>query len=195
MFSASSSFMASAGHCAANGTVWYQGYLDNAAHQIVTTGTMGTVSSVRWGNNQMDAELISGGDYDGYVYRGVSSYDPVAGVNTPTVGEDACTDGSFSNENCGATILAVNTCVNLQEGSTTIKACNQAIAQSINSNPIVQAGDSGGPVFIQNGSLLPLAQGIISGGNLNSSGFGTEVNFTQIQNATATFGVQVESIG
>jgi hypothetical protein len=184
-----------AGHCAPTGTVWQQGYFDVPTSTIRTTGPMGTMSSVQWGNNRMDAATVSGGSYwVGAVYTGSNFSElslGVAGSQAVVVGDSICTNGSTTGSNCNGSVSSINTCLNLNDHGTVVRVCNQAIARPFggHNTTLVQPGDSGGPVH----KLAPgnpnrvLAVGIISGGNDT----GTQVNFTQWQNVQSTFGVTV----
>jgi hypothetical protein len=184
--------MVTAGHCGASGLVWTQGYLDSAG-TLHYTGTMGTTGHVEWGNNRMDAEVLGGGSYwSGAVYTGPSNSSLAYGVSGTTslaVGQSVCSDGSFTGENCGVRIGAINSCLNLNDNGTVVKVCNQAQGDATGpSYPIVQHGDSGGPVYkLAANPNYTLAAGIISGGN----DAGTHMNFTQFTNFTSTVAVSI----
>jgi len=184
--------MVTAGHCGASGTVWTQGYLDSTG-RLQYTGTMGTTGHVEWGNNRMDAEVLGGGSYwPGAVYTGPNNSSLAYGVSGTTslaVGQSVCSDGSFTGENCGVRIGAINSCLNLNDNGTVVKVCNQAQGDASGpSYPIVQHGDSGGPVYkLAANPNYTLAAGIISGGN----DAGTHMNFTQFTNFTSAFGVSI----
>lgn len=184
-------YMSTAGHCGPTGTVWQQGYFEGGAQIIHTTGTMGTETSVQWGNNRMDAAIMARGSYwNGAVYGGTvdGSAWGVGGQQAVAVGNSICADGSFTRENCSAKISAINACVNLNDNGTIVKVCNQALADST-SGRIVQHGDSGGPVLRHTSTLdQVVGVGLISGGNTEN---GLHMNFTQIQNFSSTFGVSV----
>ncbi|MDZ5444384.1 hypothetical protein U2F26_16815 [Micromonospora sp. 4G57] len=187
--------MATAGHCGPTGSVWNQGYLDTSTNTLYRTGTMGTVGRVEWGNNRMDAEVIGGGSYwAGAVYTGPynSSYAyGVAGSTSLAVGQSVCSDGSFTGENCGVRVSAINACLDLNDNGTIVHVCNQAMADATGPNYlIVQHGDSGGPVYkLASNPNYTLAAGIISGGSSD----GAHMNFTQFTNFTSAFGVTIVS--
>jgi hypothetical protein len=184
-------YMSTAGHCGPTGTVWQQGYYESGAQIIHTTGTMGTETSVQWGNNRMDAAIMNGGSYwNGAVYGGMVNGTAwaVGGQLAVAVGNSVCSDGSVTKENCSATISAINACLNLNDNGTIVQVCNQALADST-SGRIVQHGDSGGPVLRHTTTFEEVVGvGLISGGNTDN---GLHMNFTQIQNFSSTFGVNV----
>ncbi|MDI6102454.1 hypothetical protein QLQ12_27925 [Actinoplanes sp. NEAU-A12] len=151
---------------------------------------MGTETSVQWGNNRMDAAIMNGGSYwNGAVYGGRvdGTAWAVGGQLAVAVGNSVCSDGSFTKKNCSATISAINACLNLNDNGTIVRVCDQALADST-SGRIVQHGDSGGPV-LRHTTTFEEAVGVelISGGNDN----GRHMNFTQIQDFSSTFGVNV----
>jgi hypothetical protein len=185
--------MVTAGHCGPTNALWYQGYIDSTG-TLHTSGSMGTVVRVEWGNNRMDAEVIGGGSYwQSAVYGGPNNADIswALGVNGQTsvaVGQSFCADGSTTGEACGAKIYGINTCVNVNENGTVYKVCNQAVATATNTTPIVQPGDSGGPVWTLSSNVQRvLMAGIISNGNAA----GTNLGFTQMTSFTSAFGVSV----
>jgi hypothetical protein len=186
------SYMMTAGHC--GGTAWNQGYYDTTTQTIYESGTMGNVTSVQWGNNRIDGEILNGNNYDPYVWTNGVSGDAAHVLGTATVtpgpagkGTPVCTDGSFTLFACGATVTMTNACVNETDGSgTTYYVCGQDIADA--PNEVVQHGDSGGPVLVQTSSGMQLA-GTISGGNSS----GTEVNFSDVNYLQQVFSMSVMS--
>lgn len=131
-----SNVMTTAGHCAPNNTTWLQGYFDQSTSTIYYTGNMGLVYSVQWGNNRIDAELMtdSGGYYDPYVYTGTPICGTacsfhVQGTAAPVVGMNVGLYGSFTYQSAGR-ISATNVCANVNDNGTIVKVCYQAIADS-----------------------------------------------------------------
>ncbi|WP_412734350.1 S1 family peptidase [Krasilnikovia sp. MM14-A1259] len=192
VLSGSTRLMSTAGHCGPAGTAWQQGYFETGTQTIYVTGPMGTVRAVQWGNNRMDAETLDGGSYwPGAVYGG--QLDTTAwgldGQQAAAVGSTVCSDGSVTRESCAGRISAINACLNLNDNGTTVRVCNQALADST-TDVIVQHGDSGGPVLRHPGDPnRAVGLGIISGGSSN----GLHLNFTQIQDFSSTFGATVAS--
>ncbi|MER7001633.1 hypothetical protein ABT297_01070 [Dactylosporangium sp. NPDC000555] len=89
-----------------------------------------------------------------------------------------------------------STWLNLNDNGTTVRVCNQPIAESINGSRLVQHGDSGGPVWTSLG--LPdgntaSAVGIISGGNADDGQNGAFVNFTQMPDMLSKFGAYIQT--
>ncbi|MFE0590110.1 alpha-lytic protease prodomain-containing protein [Micromonospora echinospora] len=177
--------MSTAGHCGATGTAWQQGYL--GGNTLYTTGSMGSMASVQWGDGRMDAAVLSGGSYwPGAVYGGQVDTTAwgVTGQRAGTIGEVVCSDGSVTREVCGAKIHAVNACLDLNDDGTIVRVCNQTLANAIPEvGVIVQPGDSGGPVHAHVDANRVQGIGIISGGSPN----GRQLNYTQIQNFSTTF--------
>lgn len=117
-----------------------------------------------------------------------------AGVASPasavTVGQELCSDGSFTDEACSVRISAINACLDLsdEDGNLT-HVCNQALGDAIGSGIIVQHGDSGGPVYdLSADPNVVLACGIISGGDTTT---GLHMNFTQYTSFESKFGVGI----
>jgi hypothetical protein len=184
--------MTSAGHCGPLNTQWTQGYYDTSNNTLYTTGVMGLVKNVQWGNNRPDAELIKGATYSPSVYTGLQSHSLVGGPGTPYVGETSvCADGSFTGQNCKGKIDFVGKCVNEVDNGVTVKVCDLDAATSTDGSVIVQAGDSGGPVYTYlNGKLF--ADGVISASSNDLGNPVTEagktVYFTDIRNVISTMG-------
>jgi hypothetical protein len=183
--------VASAGHCGPTGRVWYQGYFDETSSTIYESGTMGTAGHVEFGNNRMDAQVLTGGNYWPSVYGGSNNSDlayGVAGAGSISVGMEVCADGTTTGESCGAKISAINACISLNDEGTTYTVCNQGLADATNSAPLSQPGDSGGPVWnLSSNPNNVTARGIISGGSSN----GLHMNFTQITSFDSTFSATV----
>lgn len=165
--SGSIQYLITAAHCfAANNTI-YNGAM---TLQIGNMNAMGWVANRDTASNGLDAELIetsADGGSSNLVYTG-SSTNPsratVSGATTSPVGYQVCMDGAFEGEICGLVIQKTNICINETEGSTTRAVCNIVEAQNTSGGIAVGAGDSGGPVFRFNGSLLD-ATGIVTAGS------------------------------
>jgi hypothetical protein len=150
--SGTTTYMMTAGHCGPVGSSWYQGYYDGTT--IWNSGTMGTASSVQWGDNRTDGALLKGSSYSPYIWTNGSSYTAAHVTGAATVapksstyaGTPVCTDGSFTGYACGGKVSLINACVNISEESVTYKVCG--LDAAVAPTPIVQGGDSGGPVVV-----------------------------------------------
>ena len=169
--------MGTAGHCGGTGVSWLQGYLDDSSKTVKYTGTMGAVYTRQWGNNRTDAELLNdAGNTHGFwtqVYIDNTTLNDVGSVVPVAVGDRSCSDGSFTGQNCSGVVSAAEVCENINDDGTIVKVCNLDIAKS--GTRLVQSGDSGGPVYHENGTTLH-PQGIISAGSSN----GLELDFADI---------------
>ena len=176
-------YMMTAGHCGKVGAVWTQGYYDGIS--ITASGTMGTASSVQWGDNRTDGALLQGSSYSPYIWTNGSSYTAAHVTGAATVkpksstyaGTPVCTGGSFTGYACGGKVSLINACVNISEGSGVIKVCGLNVADS--ATPIVQHGDSGGPV------VVPVSGGVQMAGTISAESNGgktvifSDVNYLQ----------------
>jgi hypothetical protein len=163
--------MQTAGHCGQQGQSWLQGYYDGPNNTLHYTGTMGTEASVLWGDGSTDGALLDDIDNPGgfapYVYVSQTGAEAIGSPNNNlVVGDHICTDGAFTQENCLGSVTATNICVTEFDDYSghDIDVCGLDSAHnSINGTPIVQAGDSGGPVYQggTNGHVHPT--GIING--------------------------------
>ncbi|MEV6793643.1 hypothetical protein AB0M87_16925 [Streptomyces sp. NPDC051320] len=180
-----SSTMGTAGHCGATGISWLQGYLDSASNTVHYTGTMGKAYTRLWGSGKSDAELLnSTGNPNGFwtqVYIDSTTLNNVGGVDAVSVGERSCSDGSFTGQNCSGSISAVDVCENIDDDGSIVKVCHLNISRS--GTRLVQAGDSGGPVYKADG-LTVHPQGIISAGTSN----GLEMDFADMGWVDVTLG-------
>jgi hypothetical protein len=171
------SMMGTAGHCGPTGLSWDQGNLDEATNTVNFTGTMGTAATRIFGNNKLDAELLNdSGNPAGFftqVYIDNTTLNNVGSVAPVSVGAQACSDGSFTGQNCSGKVTAVDVCESINDDGTLVNICNLDIATA--STRLVQSGDSGGPVYEENGSTLH-PEGIISAGSSN----GLTLDFTDI---------------
>ena len=136
-----------------------------------------------------DAELISTypNSADGFVWQTNSSYAPVSAVETQTQfpGTLMCTDASFTNQVCQATITNSNSCVLFSDGVTT---CGLVAATKVGST-ISQPGDSGGPVYNRNANGSVTARGLITG--TPCTGACDTVFYTQVAFPMFVFSVSV----
>jgi hypothetical protein len=179
--------MVTAGHCFPQGAQVQQGYVDQANNTVVTTGVMGTVSVVEWGNNRPDAELISNGSYDPYVYRTLTASAGVDQTSSVMQGQpNICADGALTGENCTGVVSKVNGCDDIYYTPTSYYyVCGVDNATSSNGTIMIDPnseGDSGGPVYTleSNGNLI--ANGVLSADLDNSSGVpdGKGIVFTDL---------------
>jgi hypothetical protein len=83
---------------------------------------------------------------------------------------------------CGRTVDLVDACFSYTDGNL---VCGQDRATA--PYRLVQSGDSGGPVVVNNGGSSASLAGIISGGNES----GTVLTFTHINRVVSTMGVAV----
>jgi hypothetical protein len=181
-------FMASAGHCGLQDFSWQQGYFDAGLNTIFETGPMGTTFDNPFGEGQVDGMLLDNdGDYLTALWQNLSGSYTATGVTSlhdAVTGERICTDGSFTGTKCSGVVTIPDTCDSIDYDNpdtgieTTIDLCHLATATS--TEQIVQAGDSGGPVFFGNPSLGKgvAATGIISAGNIQGPNPGTTVLYT-----------------
>ncbi len=158
--------MLTAGHCFSQGATVYQNGV-----------SMGTVTWRVYGGGSYDAEFIdTPGGVGPHIYYTSSGGLPVLATWPDGNQSDMCTDGAVNGENCNAYISDVNICVNYVDGT---HLCHLDSATSHNGSWIVQKGDSGGPVYIHNGSGLDVI-GTISGESGTGQGSSTAY-FTPFQ--------------
>ncbi len=134
-------YMLTAGHC------FPQGSANSLYNGPNLSGYyMGYVS---WqAGSTVDAELIYGSSYQGYIYTGEYAFKPVSGAGNPVVNATGyCASGINSGTNCGHTDI-----------SNTAQICE---AQYCLSNVSVfkfgvniQVGDSGGPLYLDGGTIV-----------------------------------------
>jgi hypothetical protein len=157
-YSGGGQVMLTAGHCYPSGTLVAQPYY--------YSNCMGQVGGVVYGNYSYDAELIDvsycGGSVtgygQGYVYTtGVFSR-PIGGTAHAYTGDQACFDGSRTEENCSGIVDNSDGCYQVTGGPY---LCHMVHAYSTNSSLLAQSGDSGGPVYEISGSKV-YAQGLIT---------------------------------
>jgi hypothetical protein len=147
-------YMLTAGHCFDQGASTYNG-------PGLSGYYMGYVS---WrAGSTVDAEVIYGSSYSGWIYTSETAYKPVLGTaHNPAVGSGGyCTSAINSGTHCDHTVL-----------SNTASTCYAPYGclsnlTTINGTPI-QVGDSGGPFYLDNGSSVS-ARGIIIAVSGNTS--------------------------
>jgi hypothetical protein len=78
--------------------------------------------------------------------------EPVSGSGGVADGGTYCTGGYSTGQNCSAVVEAIDVCVDVGDGATgaTEDVCDLDEAYSSNDTPIIQPGDSGGPVYTSN---------------------------------------------
>jgi hypothetical protein len=156
--------MITAGHCGPLNRKWLQGYFDASKNELFFSGIIGKAVQVINSNNGGDAARLTGKDYRPYVYRLLRKTQRVVGNAETFKGEvRICADGSFTQENCSGVTAAVNISVKFDENGHKIVVKHLDEVISKNSSRLVQAGDSGGPVYkYVTGGVS--ARGIIIGG-------------------------------
>jgi hypothetical protein len=177
MWSTGADAMASAGHCSQPNINWTQGYYDQASNTLWETGPMGFTFVNAFSEGGSDSMLLDGGNYAPDVWssaNGALQVTPVTAVATVTAqGVPVCFDGSFSGTQCSGHVTIPDQC-SIVEGPnpttgipTQVTVCNQTRVTS--PTPIVQYGDSGGPVFLDLGTSGAAALGVISALNDNGN--------------------------
>lgn len=183
-------YMMTAGHCGPANAAWDQGYYDGS--QIWASGPMGTASYVQWGDNRTDGALLKGSSYSPYIWTNGSSYTAAHVTGAATVapksstyaGTPVCTGGSFTGYACGGKVSLINACINVVEGTVTTKVCGLDVADS--ATPIVQSGDSGGPV------VVPVSGGVQMAGTISAqSNGGKTVFFSDVKYLQQVFAATV----
>lgn len=143
-------------------------YFLGTAHCYTSTGetatnhgrAYGRVAARRLTERGPDAALVAS-DFAPRMYVGGPDSDtarPVRGARTPRYGARLCTSGASTGETCSAVRRQANICVRFGDGMTT---CHLTRAVSTDGTPLVQSGDSGGPVYV--GGVY--AVGMTVGGN------------------------------
>ncbi len=158
--------MVTAGHCFPQGTNVQQGYVDEAANTVITTGSIGTVYTVQWGNQRPDAELMNGSSYAPSVWRTQTSLAGVDQTASVVEGQEICADGGLTGENCSGVVGGVNVCheVIYDSNGNFYNVCGLDDATSNNGTVMVDPndeGDSGGPVYTLDSSGGLIANGLI----------------------------------
>jgi hypothetical protein len=146
---------------------------------------MGTAASVQWGDNRTDGALLGGSSYGPYVWTNGSSYTAAHVTGAATVapksstyaGTPVCTGGSFTGHSCGGKVSLINACVNVSEGSVVYKVCGLDAAEA--PTPIVQSGDSGGPVVVEGSGGVQMAGTISAQSDEGKIVFFSDVNYLQ----------------
>lgn len=159
-------YMITAGHCFQRGRQILNG---STTQSDLMNGQLfgnfmplGPVTSKAGGN--LDAEIIRTSAFGGsskLVYAGSSTSserDAVSGTIVTPRGRQVCQDGAFEGEICGLVVRNSNPiCINTNDG----RFCHIHKAVNTKGRIAVGQGDSGGPVFRFQGSLLK-ATGIVT---------------------------------
>ncbi len=159
-------YMITAGHCFQRGRQILNGSggQSDLMHGQLFGNFMplGPVTSKAGGN--LDAEIITTSAFGGsskLVYAGSSTSserDAVSGTIVTPRGRQVCQDGAFEGEICGLVVRNSNPiCINTPDG----RFCHIHKAVNTTGRIAVGQGDSGGPVFRFEGSLLK-ATGIVT---------------------------------
>jgi V8-like Glu-specific endopeptidase len=200
--SGSREYMVTAGHCTTNSSG-----NTNVTHS--PNGTFMGYTAVDSWNNGSGTVIVSGyNDYHGdvaaievngnqnatgYVHNG--TYLPTNSTSRLPVrnrlnrwlvpGDQYCSSGIFSGEQCGWVVLQTNVAVTYSSGKV---LRNGFIAQKFN-GLCTRSGDSGAPLYARNSTSITLAVGIHSGGNNITAGssstpcraYGTEMMHVWLQ--------------
>jgi hypothetical protein len=156
-----------AGHCGTVGTTY-------AATTSSGGGTgagegythFGTMQFRRFGGGGLDGGLIGGLDYGGQMWAHSNLYDnsgyslPVHGVSYSCQGCRVIFNGSFSGLQTGFLNGPGERCYTYRDSGET--NCGQQVVTPTSGTPVCQHGDSGGPVFANDGQGGVIAVGIIS---------------------------------
>ncbi|MEI2277438.1 S1 family peptidase [Paenarthrobacter ilicis] len=158
--------MLTAGHCGINGSSWN----DASSHFY---GTMSrNLTSYNY-QASFDYAVINkpagdildlGFNFSGTTASTNSRYQS-GGYITPYLGLTLCSSGSFSGENCNLTVNSLNQSV-IYVNESGIEATYDALT-GVHSNgtyAVWGRGDSGGPVYVANGTGGATIAGLISGG-------------------------------
>jgi hypothetical protein len=154
--------MLTAGHCFVTGAQIYQPDLAHSCMGKVTTRRNGGTSyyDFEW----IDLLSFCSGSYvrgtaQGHVYRKGPYVRPITGLAHAYVGDQACVDGAYTEENCSGFVNNSNLC--FTDSTHGITYCHMARVNSSNSTVLARLGDSGGPVYLLSGTKT-YAQGLIS---------------------------------
>lgn len=179
---AGTKYLVTAGHCFSVGSPVF---IDGNNSQYV-----GRVAYRSFHSGGIDAELIGKNRYGNEIWSGSVAKvvgKPVTGYNTVRqLLTGMCFAGSFTGDNCKGTMFATDDCVNFKDRSSgkKYKSCHIDTAVSYPSK-LSQGGDSGGPVFRNDGRGGVTAYGVITG-----SGTGWNSNrayYTRIDSILSTF--------
>ena len=122
--------------------------------------TYGKVAERRFAERGPDAALVASA-FGPRMYVGGSGSDTtraVKGARTPRKGAAVCTSGAATGDTCAAVRRQSDICVRFGDGITT---CHLTRAVSTDGSPLVEPGDSGGPVY----TGRTYAVGMAVGGN------------------------------
>ena len=157
-------YMLTAGHCFRAGSTnpLYNYHCTNTGSGCTSIAGGGYyMGYVSWqGGPSVDAELISGSAYSGYIYTSATAYKPVAGAGDPVVNATGyCVSGAYSQTNCGHTDISStgNICETI--GSQRWCVNNLSIFQY---GVMPTWGDSGSPVYLDAGSEVAIRASVIA---------------------------------
>lgn len=137
-------YMATAGHCFAQGT----------------STNMGTAWRPSDGYPYYDFEFITGHSVAGYMYDSATSGRRVKNAADPGVGYTYCATGRTSGFNCDWTVRRINQTMCYGPNG----ACYHSLAAFDRpSNESVQDGDSGGPLWVRYSDGTAGVRGVVSG--------------------------------
>jgi hypothetical protein len=142
-----------AGHCYPLNAVAVQGFYDNN-NVLHKSGNIGKVTRRSYGPNMVDTEFLDaaavGTSLSDFVWRGPNPPTGVtkpSGIGTAAIGSTLCFDGAITGENCHGVVNNLNFCATV-DGNVD---CSLYQAVSNNGSILGRYGDSGGPVFKDDG--------------------------------------------
>lgn len=155
---AGNSYMMTAGHCFRSGS---SVRMSSGGRQWVGTTMYRTFHS-----GGVDVELVGRNRYNDSVWGGSLSNQeskPVTGWSRTSVpGSSMCIDGGYTGEDCDTSITTTDICANIGYEYFVQRACHLDVAVSNSDRVIAVAGDSGGPVYRNDGRGGVTAYGVIT---------------------------------
>lgn len=166
-------WMVTAGHCFPRG---------------VSTNMGSSIRDDAWDFSGLDVARITGHSYAGRIYADGANGDRIIrDGNDPVIGSSYCTTGRTSGFVCGWTLRGKNKTVCYDDPD--INRCIHKLASFTRANGApVQKGDSGGPLFIKDGSNGVGIRGIVQGRSLvDPDRIGTWTSYAQQYHSIADF--------
>lgn len=171
-------YMTTAGHCAADGGDIWTGLTSNyrkigpvtpttRENWSLTSGTMFLPGQSTYYGDLALIEVIAGSESGAWMYRGEAHTDDPWPVREKwwreaANGDQFCTGGIFSGEECGWTVLSTHGTSCRNYPTCTVIAKNLAKADRVQT-PCLTYGESGAPVYTVRPDGGVAAKGIVSG--------------------------------